>query len=199
VLATAALLLLALSGCGSSSTQNGQRARIAVALRKLEREYIADQKKAARKLARESPEGETLAAATIVYAPPPRGIGQAEWNAAIKHDARLQKLFNGVGPATGRLEIEVPTPSGVATGGGHALAEYEAGKRAVLESGCLACHRIGSTGNAGPGPDLTEIAGRLPRQAIARTLVAPSRPMPSYRDLPPARFKAIVAFLSELK
>ncbi len=33
------------------------------------------------------------------------------------------------------------------------LAEYEAGKQVVAQSGCLACHKIGENGNAGPGPE----------------------------------------------
>ena len=65
-------------------------------------------------------------------------------------------------------------------------AQYEAGKLVVAQSGCEACHKIGDNGNAGPGPDLTHIASRLPRQAIARTLVNPTAPMPSFKNLPPA-------------
>ena len=32
------------------------------------------------------------------------------------------------------------------------------GKKAVAQCGCLACHKIGENGNAGPGPNLTKIA-----------------------------------------
>ncbi len=71
--------------------------------------------------------------------------------------------------------------------------------KVVAQSGCLACHKIGDNGNAGPGPDLTHIASRLPRQAIARTLVNPTAPMPSFKNLPPKKFEAIVNFLSQLK
>src|SRR4051812_49549162 len=42
---------------------------------------------------------------------------------------------------------------------------------------------LGENGNAGPGPQLTHVASRLPRQAIARTLVNPTAPMPSYSRL----------------
>ena len=83
--------------------------------------------------------------------------------------------------------------------GGQTLAEFEAGRKVVVGSGCLACHKIGDNGNSGPGPDLTHIASRLPRQGIARTLVNPTAPMPSFRNLPPAKFKAVVNFLSQLK
>ena len=95
--------------------------------------------------------------------------------------------------------IELATPASVRTTGGVTLAEYEAGKKVVAQSGCLACHKLGDNGNAGPGPPLTHIAARLPRQGIARTLVNPTAPMPSFKNLPPAKFNAIVNFLSQLK
>ncbi len=95
--------------------------------------------------------------------------------------------------------IEMPTPAHVIQAGGATLKEYEAGKLVVAQSGCEACHKIGENGNAGPGPDLTHIAARLPRQAIARTLVNPTAPMPSFKNLPPQKFNAIVNFLSQLK
>ena len=96
-------------------------------------------------------------------------------------------------------EIQLATPAHITRTGGRELDEYEAGKRAVAASGCLACHRIGVNGNAGPGPDLTEVADRLPRLAIARTLINPTAPMPSFRDLPPQKFHLIVSFLAQLK
>jgi menaquinol-cytochrome c reductase cytochrome b/c subunit len=95
--------------------------------------------------------------------------------------------------------IEAQTPAAVAAQGGSALAEYEAGKLAVAQSGCLSCHKIGENGNDGPGPNLSHIGSRLPRQGIARTLVNPTAPMPSFKNLPPKKFNAIVAFLSQLK
>ena len=95
--------------------------------------------------------------------------------------------------------IEAPTPRAILAAGGKTLEEYEAGKKAVAQSGCLACHKIGDNGNSGPGPNLTKIGARLPRAAIARTLVNPQAPMPSFKNLPPVKFKAIVAFLSQLK
>src|SRR3954447_16900941 len=35
--------------------------------------------------------------------------------------------------------------------------QYEQGKDVAASSGCLACHKIGDNGNAGPGPALTKI------------------------------------------
>jgi ubiquinol-cytochrome c reductase cytochrome b subunit/menaquinol-cytochrome c reductase cytochrome b/c subunit len=100
------------------------------------------------------------------------------------------------GPPTA---IAMATPSAVIQQGPSALAQYNAGKAAVAQSGCEACHKIGDNGNNGPGPPLTHIASRIPRQAIARTLVNPTAPMPSFKSLPPQKFTAIVNFLSDLK
>jgi menaquinol-cytochrome c reductase cytochrome b/c subunit len=97
------------------------------------------------------------------------------------------------------LAVEKPTPAAVKQAGGTTLAEYEAGKAVVAQSACLACHKIGDNGNDGPGPNLTRIGARLPRQGIARTLVNPTAPMPSFKNLPPQKFKAVVEFLSQLK
>ena len=82
---------------------------------------------------------------------------------------------------------------------GQALAQYDRGKKVAAQSGCLACHKLGENGNDGPGPELSDIGGRLPREAIARTLQNPTAPMPSYRDLPPEQFNALVDFLSRLR
>ncbi|HUA11423.1 MAG TPA: c-type cytochrome [Solirubrobacteraceae bacterium] len=95
--------------------------------------------------------------------------------------------------------IEMATPKSVIEAGGTELAEFEAGKKAVAQSGCLACHKIGDNGNPGPGPNLTNIGERIPRLAIARTLVNPTAPMPSFKNLPPQKFTAIISFLSQLK
>ena len=77
--------------------------------------------------------------------------------------------------------------------------KYTPGKLVAAQSGCLACHKFGENGNDGPGPNLTKIADRLPREAIARTLQNPTAPMPSYRSMPPEKFNALVDFLSQLK
>jgi menaquinol-cytochrome c reductase cytochrome b/c subunit len=80
--------------------------------------------------------------------------------------------------------------------------QYERGKDVAAASGCLACHKFGENGNAGPGPNLTKIGERLPRQAIARTLVNPTAPMPSYAKLQqqnPQKFNQLVDFLGSLK
>jgi len=95
--------------------------------------------------------------------------------------------------------IELPTPKAIKQAGGSTLAEYEAGKLVVAQTGCLACHKIGDNGNDGPGPNLTHIGSRLPRLGIARTLVNPTAPMPSFKNLPSKKFAAVTFFLSQTK
>jgi ubiquinol-cytochrome c reductase cytochrome b subunit/menaquinol-cytochrome c reductase cytochrome b/c subunit len=97
------------------------------------------------------------------------------------------------GPPT---QIDMKPPSDLH---GASLAQYNAGKLVAAQSGCLACHKIGDNGNDGPGPPLTDVGSRVPKQAIARTLINPTSPMPSFKDLPPAKFNALVAFLSQLQ
>ena len=78
----------------------------------------------------------------------------------------------------------------------------EPGKLVAASSGCLGCHKIGENGNSGPGPQLTKVGARLPRQAIARTLINPTPPMPTYsklRQTNPKQFDQLVDFLSSLK
>jgi quinol---cytochrome c reductase cytochrome c subunit, bacillus type len=81
-------------------------------------------------------------------------------------------------------------------------ATFTAGELVVGQSGCLACHVLGSNGNNGPGPNLTHIGSLLPAQAIASTLINPTAPMPSFRGLEqqyPQKFQNLVGFLSELQ
>jgi mono/diheme cytochrome c family protein len=100
----------------------------------------------------------------------------------------------GAGPGA----LLIPPPPSVVQADGKRLEQFYAGRAVAAQSGCLACHRIGEYGNSGPGPDLTHIASRLSGLAIARTLVRPTAPMPSFRRLPKAKFNALVEFLSLL-
>jgi ubiquinol-cytochrome c reductase cytochrome b subunit/menaquinol-cytochrome c reductase cytochrome b/c subunit len=95
--------------------------------------------------------------------------------------------------------VEIATPAAVARNGPAAVDRFNEGRLVIAQSGCEACHVIGENGNAGPGPVLTHIGARLPRGAIARTLVNPTAPMPSFKNLPPKKFDAVVNFLSALK
>ena len=108
-----------------------------------------------------------------------------------------------LGAAAGApTQIEQPTPQRIVAQGGDTLRQYEQGKQVTAQSGCLACHKIGENGNGGPGPDLTQIADRLPSEGIARTLINPTAPMPSFSSLQenqPEQFDAMVAYLGQLK
>ena len=80
-------------------------------------------------------------------------------------------------------------------------AKYEVGKEVVAANGCLGCHKIGENGNT-IGPNLTEVGDRLGRDAIARTLINPTEPMPSYaplREQNPEQFEEMVEFVASLK
>ncbi len=77
-------------------------------------------------------------------------------------------------------------------------AQYEPGKQVAAQTGCLACHQIGENGNDGPGPELTEIGDKLPREAIARSLDNPPQGMPNFSGLPPEKFDDLTAFLASL-
>ena len=72
----------------------------------------------------------------------------------------------------------------------------------TASSGCLGCHRIGPSGNSGPGPDLSKIGARMTREQLERVLVNPTAPMPSYqrmRDEQPREFDEMVRFLASLR
>jgi menaquinol-cytochrome c reductase cytochrome b/c subunit len=95
--------------------------------------------------------------------------------------------------------IDMKAPSGLT---GATRTEFEKGRLVAAQSGCLACHKIGENGNDGPGPQLTHVASRLPAAGIAQTLRNPTAPMPSFASLArtqPEKFKALVAFLGQLK
>jgi menaquinol-cytochrome c reductase cytochrome b/c subunit len=77
--------------------------------------------------------------------------------------------------------------------------QYEEGKLVAAQSGCLACHKFEENGNDGPGPELTDIGSKLPAAGIERTLINPSGIMPSYENLPPEKFDALVEFLASLR
>src|ERR671931_535772 len=99
-------------------------------------------------------------------------------------------------------QIDLKTPDRIKALGPEKLAQYEKGKQVVAQSGCLACHKIGENGNDGPGPHLTDIGARLPAQAISRTLVNPTAPMPPFTGLQksaPDKYNALVFYVSQLK
>ncbi len=95
--------------------------------------------------------------------------------------------------------LEWKTPTSIVKRGPQAVAKFEAGRLAIAATGCEACHKIGENGNPGPGPPLTTIGSRIPAEGIRRTLLNPTAPMPSFKELPPKKLQEIVYFLSNLK
>jgi hypothetical protein len=96
----------------------------------------------------------------------------------------------------GVTAIPVEAPPTVSSEG---AAQFNLGRTVVAESGCLACHRIGEAGDAGPGPDLTHVGSTRSATAIERAIINPTAPMPSFRHLPKAKLKALVTFLALLR
>ncbi len=87
-------------------------------------------------------------------------------------------------------EIDLAAPPGL-----------EKGQQVMASSGCLGCHKVGENGNT-LGPNLTEIGSVLGKQAIARTLVNPTPPMPSYaalRDENPQQFDQLVKYVASIR
>jgi menaquinol-cytochrome c reductase cytochrome b/c subunit len=79
--------------------------------------------------------------------------------------------------------------------------QLEEGRAITASAGCLGCHKIGENGNT-LGPDLTEVGDRLGPDAIARTLVNPTSPMPPYTQLQqdnPEQFDKLVQYVASLK
>jgi hypothetical protein len=112
------------------------------------------------------------------------------------HGARVLVFFVGeLEPTPPALDL----PNPVVHQGPSVKREVEAGRLAVAQSGCLACHRLGESGNRGPGPNLTHIGAKLLPGQIARALVNPRAPMPSFRNLPARKFEDIVRYLAALR
>ena len=79
--------------------------------------------------------------------------------------------------------------------------QFEKGKRVMAASGCLSCHKVGENGNT-LGPNLSHIGDRLGKDAIERTLLNPTPPMPPYtklRQTKPQQFDQLVKFVASLK
>jgi menaquinol-cytochrome c reductase cytochrome b/c subunit len=77
--------------------------------------------------------------------------------------------------------------------------QYEAGKLVVAQSACLACHKIGDSGNGTLAPDLTHIGSRIPRSAILRSLKAGPSIMPSFQSLGQKKLNEVADYLAYLK
>ncbi len=73
------------------------------------------------------------------------------------------------------------------------------GAAVAAQAGCLACHKLGTAGNDGPGPDLTAVGRRLSQNGIRRALLHPRSPMPAFGVLDRRALRNLIFFVSELK
>jgi ubiquinol-cytochrome c reductase cytochrome b subunit/menaquinol-cytochrome c reductase cytochrome b/c subunit len=87
-------------------------------------------------------------------------------------------------------EIDQPAPPGL-----------EKGQEVMASSGCLGCHKVGENGNT-LGPNLSDVGLRLGKDAIARTLLNPTPPMPPYSQMQkdtPDQFNQLVQYVASLR
>lgn len=115
---------------------------------------------------------------------------------------RLRFSIGQLTPVSGSLANQgpdVPIPAAIQQPGSRKLNEFVAGRDVFFESGCGGCHRLAGEGNSGPGPDLDDIGSLLSERQLVRSLTDPTAPMPSFKNLPPDKFKALVIFLSLLR
>jgi len=117
--------------------------------------------------------------------PERRPIAMTAMGMTIVVMAYLTYAGANAGPPT-QLEMKVPP-------------RYQAGADVVTQSACLACHKIGDSGNGTLAPDLTHIGSRIPREAILRSLVAGPSIMPSFKSLGQEKLNEVANFLSYLK
>jgi menaquinol-cytochrome c reductase cytochrome b/c subunit len=114
----------------------------------------------------------------------------------------VQLAIAGVSGGSPQTAAEAATAAGGGTSPISSLpkntAELVKGRQVLAQSGCLACHKLGENGNAGPGPTLTQIGARIPRASILRSLKAGPGIMPSFESLPPDKLKALADYLASL-
>jgi hypothetical protein len=102
-------------------------------------------------------------------------------------------------PVDRTLTEELPTPTAVQRAGNRERREFAAGGTVFAQSGCLACHKIGDTGNPGPGQSLTHIGAQLSSPQIEHALLSPRQPMPSFRHLPARKLHDLIRFLTLMR
>ena len=108
-------------------------------------------------------------------------------------------LFTIGEPVSSTPEASIPIPMGVQQAGRREEHEFKTGRTVFVESGCLACHKIGQIGNPGPGKNLTHVGARLAPREIEKALVSSRAPMPSFKRLPANKRHDLVRFLSLLR
>jgi ubiquinol-cytochrome c reductase cytochrome b subunit/menaquinol-cytochrome c reductase cytochrome b/c subunit len=92
--------------------------------------------------------------------------------------------------------VALPPPAAALPPPTDALAAE--GREMIAQTGGLACHALGRAGNDGPGARLDRVGAELSPAQLRRALLRPAPPMPSLRQLPPRRLRALVSYLSQL-
>jgi mono/diheme cytochrome c family protein len=108
-------------------------------------------------------------------------------------------LIAGCGGGDGDAPETVTAPRTVAATAPPAHGPIAVGRRVFEQSGCFACHQIGTRGKSGPGNNLSGIGERRTPAQLHRALVDARAPMPSYSTLPRRERVAVVAYLSALR
>lgn len=108
---------------------------------------------------------------------------------------QIDSQYVVIGGIQGLFELRHPQPAPVPA----KPPGSPSGQAVITQAGCLACHRLGDSGNDGPGQNLTGLGKRLNATAIRRALVDPTAPMPSYRSLSGPDLRALVNYLAHLR
>lgn len=123
----------------------------------------------------------------------------AAWTRATERIAAALKLPETELEAGKAQQLQIAVPEAVRDAGGQELHEFLQGRQVAGQSGCEACHRLGASGNDGPGPALTHVGSELTEAQIREALRDPQEPMPSFKDMPHGKLHALVRFLTLLK
>jgi hypothetical protein len=108
-------------------------------------------------------------------------------------------VADGMEPLGAPAANLVPVPVNVKHAGRSVEREFKSGERVAVQSGCLACHRIGGSGNKGPGQNLTHVGLKLSVPQIEYAILHPRAPMPSFKHLPPRKLHDLIRFLALLR
>jgi cytochrome c553 len=95
--------------------------------------------------------------------------------------------------------LHVRAPASMQSAGRRKLDRWYFGRRVASEAGCAACHRIGESGNSGPGMQLTQIGARLSKRELYKSLSDAHPPMPSFRSMPRNKLRPLIFFLEMLR
>lgn len=129
------------------------------------------------------------------HAPGVRDAVQRDGRARHRERRRDAKHSSG----ERRFTIRAVPPLPVRRADGRTLQTFYLGRRVASEAACAACHRIGDSGDAGPGRSLTHVGSHLSQKEIRRAIVDAKYPMPAFGNLSRQKIRALVRFLALLR